>query len=233
MRPEDRGTMLRVLQSSFLVTAEKGEVSSLLVRPRAARWLLVLGHGAGAGMRHRHMEAMAQNLARRDIASFRYQFPFMERGGGRDSLAVSIATVRAAVAAAYQAAPDLALLAGGHSFGGRMTSNAAAREPLHPVRGLIFFSYPLHPPGKPGTDRAEHLKRVAVPMLFCTGTRDKLAQLDLLRPVCADLGKRTTLHLLDSADHGYSVLKRTRESAEDVYEETARVCAEWSEGLPA
>lgn len=218
-------------ESTFEATAEKGAVSSLLLRPEGARWLLVLGHGASTNMRHTLLQTIAERLADVGIATFRYQFPYMERGGGgRDSQAVSLATVRSAVAAAHASAPDLPLLAGGHSFGGRMTSLAAAETPLPDVRGLVFFSFPLHPAGKPGIERAEHLDQVSVPMLFLSGTRDDLAELDLLRPVCDRLKDRATLHLLDTADHGFKVQKRARLSQgsdEDVFVEMARVLNQW------
>jgi hypothetical protein len=216
-------------ESRFVATAEKGEVSSLLLPPGGARWLLVLGHGASTDMRHRTLQAIAERLADAGVATFRYHFPYMERGGGgRDSRAVSRTTVRSAVAAAHAAAPDLALLAGGHSFGGRMTSLAAAESPLEHVRGLVLFSFPLHAAGKPGTERAEHMSRVSVPMLFLSGTRDDLAHPDLLRPVCERLGDRATLHLLDTADHGFKVRKRSRPSEEDVFAQMARVVSEWT-----
>jgi predicted alpha/beta-hydrolase family hydrolase len=216
------------IESKFVATEEKGEVSSLLIRPDNARWLLVLGHGASTNMRHRTLQTIAERLADVGIATFRYQFPYMERGGGgRDSQAVSLATVRSAVAAAHEAASALSLLVGGHSFSGRMSSMAAAEAPLERMRGLVFFAYPLHPAGKPGIERAEHLSRVTVPMLFLSGTRDALAELELLRPVCQKLGDRATLHLLDTADHGFKVLKRSRKSDEDVFVEMARVINEW------
>ncbi len=219
----------KAVESKFVATPEKGEVSALLIRPPEARWVLVLGHGAGANMRHRTLETIAQRLADAGMATFRYQFPYMERGGGgRDSRAVTLATVRAAAAAARAAAPDLSLLAGGHSFSGRMTSTAAAEAPLEHVRGLVFFSFPLHPAGKRGTERADHLRDVSAPMLFLSGTRDKLAELDLLQPVCDGLKDRATLHLLDTADHGYKILKRTRQSDEDVFVEMARVVTAWT-----
>jgi hypothetical protein len=217
------------IELKFVATEEKGEVSSLLMRPDGARWLLVLGHGASTNMRHRTLQTIAERLADVGIATFRYNFPYMERGGGgRDAQAVSLATVRSAVAAAHAAVGDLSLLAGGHSFGGRMTSLAAAEAPLERVRGLVFFSFPLHPAGKPATERAEHLSNVTVPMLFLSGTRDELADLNLLRPICERLGKRATLHLLDTADHGFKVQKRSRRSDEDVFVEMARVVKEWA-----
>lgn len=223
---------IQIVESTFVTTPEKGAVSSILIRPVQARWLLVLGHGAGANMRHQNLTTIAERLAEVGIATFRYQFPYMERGGGgRDSQAVSLATVRAAVAAAQVAAPDLWLLAGGHSFGGRMTSLAAAEEPLPQVQGLIFFGFPLHPSGKPDTTRAAHLTDITVPTLFLSGTRDKLAQLELLQPVCDKLGDKATLHLLDTADHSFKVLKRSRKSDEDIYIEMARVIKTWTSGL--
>jgi predicted alpha/beta-hydrolase family hydrolase len=161
----------------------------------------------------------------------RYNFPYAEHGTGRDSQAVCTATVRAAVAAARRAAPDLPLLAGGHSFGGRMTSTAAAESPLDGVLGLVFFAFPLHQPGKLETKRAEHLAAVKLPMLFLSGTRDELADLDLLRPVCKKLGKRANLHPLDTADHGFRTLKRSRQGSEDVFVKMARVVSEWAAGL--
>jgi uncharacterized protein len=218
-------------EMKFLAVPEKGEVSALLIRPEGAGHLLVLGHGASTDMRHTTLCTIAERMADAGLATFRYNFPYMEHGKGRDSQAVCTATVRSAVAAAHKAAPDLGLLAGGHSFGGRMTSTAASESPLDGVRGLVFFAFPLHMPGKPDTKRAEHLDAVAVPMLFLSGTRDELADLDLLQPVCERLGKRATLHLLDTADHGFRTLKRSRKSEEDVFAEMARVAAGWASKL--
>ena len=215
----------------FLATPEKGEVSALLIRPAGASHLLVLGHGASTNMRHATLQTIAERLADAGIATFRYNFPYMEHGKGRDSQAVCTQTVRSAVAAAHGAAPDLPLLAGGHSFGGRMTSTAASESPLDGVRGLVFFSFPLHQPGKPDTKRADHLAAVTVPMLFLSGTRDELADMDLLKPVCKKLGKLATLHPLDTADHGFKTLKRSRKSEEDVFVEMARVVREWASRL--
>lgn len=218
---------MKEAETRFLATPERGEVSALLVRPDGASHLLVLGHGASTNMRHATLLTIAERMAEAGIATFRYNFPYMEQGRGRDSREVCTATVRAAVAAAQRAAPDLALLAGGHSFGGRMTSTAAAESPLEGVHGLVFFAFPLHQPGKPETKRAEHLSAVTAPMLFLSGTRDELAELELLQPVCKKLGQRATLHLLDTADHGFRVLKRSRKSEEDVFVEMARVVREW------
>lgn len=215
----------------FTATPEKGEVSALLLKPVGASHLLVLGHGAGSNMRSPMLATMAENLAESGIATFRYNFPYSEHGRGRDPNPVCVATVRSAVAAAQEAALDLPLLAGGHSFGGRMTSTAASESPLDGLRGLVFFSFPLHPPGRPGTERADHLFKVTIPMLFLTGTRDEFATGGLLETVVDKLGERATLHLLDTADHGFRVLKRSRQSQEDVFVETARVVQEWTSGL--
>ena len=215
----------------FLATPEKGEVSALLVRPGGASHLLVLGHGASTNMRHSTLQTIAERLAETGIATFRYNFPYSEYGTGRDSQAVCTATVRQAVAAAHKADPNLPLLAGGHSFGGRMTSTAASESALDGVRGLVFFAFPLRQPGKPESKRAEHLDAVTLPMLFLSGTRDELADLKLLRPVCKKLANRAALHTLDTADHGFRILKRSRKSEEDVFVEMARVVSEWAAKL--
>jgi predicted alpha/beta-hydrolase family hydrolase len=215
----------------FLATPEKGEVSALLVRPESATHLLVLGHGASTNMRHATLQAIADRLTEVGIATFRYNFPYSENGTGRDGQAVCTATVRSAVAAAHRAAPGLPLLAGGHSFGGRMTSTAASESPIEGVRGIVFFSFPLHLAGKPETKRAAHLADVSVPMLFLSGTRDALADLGLLRTVREKLGNRATLHVLDTADHGHKVLKKSRSSPEDVFAEMARVMRDWASQL--
>jgi predicted alpha/beta-hydrolase family hydrolase len=221
----------KAIEMKFLAAPEKGEVSALLIRPAEASHLLVVGHGASTNMRHAILQAIAERMAETGVATFRYNFPYMEYGKGRDSQEVCTATVRSAIAAAHRAAPDLPLLAGGHSFGGRMTSTAASELPLDGVRGLVFFAFPLHQPGKPDTKRADHLSGVTVPMLFLSGTRDELAYLELLQSVRQKLGKRATLHQLDTADHGFRTLKRSRKSAEDVFVEMARILREWSSGL--
>jgi uncharacterized protein len=214
------------------VSVDGGQVSVLLLRPPAARALLVLGHGAGAGMRHPFMEAVSQRLAEAGIATLRYQFPYMEKGLARtDSPAVASATVRAACALARGEAPDLVLVAGGKSFGGRMTSTAQAEEPLPGVRGLVFLGFPLHPPKRPGTSRAEHLARIAIPMLFLQGTRDDLADLDLMRSVTAPLGPLATLHIVQGGDHSFAVLKRSGRTAEEVLAELAETTASWVDRL--
>ena len=216
-----------VVESKFVATEEHGEVSSLLIRPDGAQWLLVLGHGASTNMRHTTLQTIAERLADVGIATFRYNFPYSERGGGRNSNAVCQETVHSAVTAAHTAGSDLSILVGGHSFSGRMSSMAAAEAPLEHVRGLVFFAFPLHPSGKPSTERAAHLNDVTIPMLFLSGTRDKLGELDLLQPTCEQIGDRATLHLLDTADHGFKILKRSRNTDEDVFVEMARVINEW------
>lgn len=216
----------------FTVTDQPTRVSALLLRAERARWLLVFAHGAGAGMRHSFMNAVSEELARQRIATFRYQFPYMEQGGGRpDPPQVLLATVRAAVRAATEVAPDLPLIAGGKSLGGRMTSTAASQSPLPGVQGIVFFGFPLHPAGQPSTERARHLQSVSVPMLFLQGTRDKLAELELLRPVCSELGNRAQLHVIDGADHSFHVLKRSGRTDRDVLEELETTVAEWAAGL--
>jgi predicted alpha/beta-hydrolase family hydrolase len=218
--------------SGFVATPGKGEVSALLLRPADARSLLVFAHGAGAGMRHRFMAAMSRALAEAGIATFRYQFPYMEGGGRRpDPRPVLLATVRAAVAAAQTAAPDLPLLAGGKSMGGRMTSLAAAEAPLADVRGLVFFGFPLHPAGRPSADRGAHLAEVGVPMLFIQGERDQLADLDLLRPICAGLGACAELHVVPTADHSFHVLKRAGRTDAEVIAELAATTAAFAARL--
>ncbi|MGH7672251.1 MAG: alpha/beta hydrolase family protein [Gemmatimonadales bacterium] len=208
-------------------------VDGLLVRGADARVLYVLAHGAGAGMRHPFMERIAQALATRGVATFRYEFAYMEQKKGRpDPPAVAQARVRDAVLAAARAAPGLPLLAGGKSFGGRMTSQAQAEEPLPGVRGLVFLGFPLHPPGRPGTARAGHLSDVHVPMLYLQGTRDEFAGLDLLRPVVASLGDRATLHLVEGGDHSFKVLKRAGRTDADVLAELASVIDSWVSRLP-
>jgi len=209
-----------------------GEVSALLCRPAKARWLLALGHGAGAGMSHPFMEKLAEELAGVGVATFRYQFPYMEqRRRVPDAPIVLTATVAAAVQTAAEAAPGLPLLAGGKSMGGRMTSQAAAQNLLDGVRGLVFFGFPLHPPKQPGTKRADHLAKVTVPMLFLQGTRDELADLKLLRPVCAKLGSRATLHVIETADHSFHVLKKSGRSDAEVLRELAETTVSWANGI--
>jgi hypothetical protein len=207
-------------------------VSGLLVRPSRPRACYVLAHGAGAGMTHASMEAIANGLGQRGIASLRYQFPYMEKGSKRpDPPAVAHAAVRAAVEEAARCCPGLPLVAGGKSFGGRMTSQAQALAALPDVRGLAFFGFPLHPAGKPSSDRASHLAEVKLPMLFLQGTRDALAELSLLQPVVNGLGSRATLHLLEAADHSFHVLKSSGRNDRAVLDEALDAFAAWVDGI--
>jgi hypothetical protein len=203
-------------------------VSGLLLRPNDAKALYLFAHGAGAGMTHKAMESNAQGLAERGIATLRYQFPYMEKGSRRpDPPRIAHAAVRAAAAEAARLVPELPLFAGGRSFGGRMTSQAQADAPLPGIRGLAFLGFPLHPAGKPGIERAEHLSRVQVPMLFVSGKRDALAELGLLRPVVADLGERATLHLVANADHSFKVAAKSGRTAAEAEAEALDAVASW------
>jgi len=209
-------------------------VSGLLLAPPDARAGYVFAHGAGAGMTHPFMSAVAAGFAARGIATLRYQFPYMERGSKRpDPPALAQAAVRAAVAEAARRLPDLPLLAGGKSFGGRMTSQAQAASPLPGVRGLVFFGFPLHPAGKPSDQRAAHLSGIDVPMLFLQGTRDELASTDLLEPLVARLGARATLHAVAGADHAFHVPARSGRTEAQVLDELLDAAAAWCAGLLA
>jgi len=205
-------------------------VSGLVHTPRNARACYVMAHGAGAGMAHPFMQAMADALAERGIATLRYQFPYMERGSRRpDPPKLAQATVRAAVMEAARLAPELALFAGGKSFGGRMTSQAQAASPLSRVRGLVFLGFPLHPAGKPSDERGAHLFDVHIPMLFLQGTRDELADLSLLQLLTARLGDRATLERFEDADHSFHVPARTGRKDSQVMAEVADALADWME----
>jgi predicted alpha/beta-hydrolase family hydrolase len=204
-------------------------VSGLLLAPARARACYVLAHGAGAGMAHPFMERVAAELGERGIATLRYQFPYMEQGGKRpDPPKLAQATVRAAVAAAGKLRPALALIAGGKSFGGRMTSQAQAASPLPGVQGLVVLGFPLHPAGRPSDERAEHLSAVQVPMLFLQGTRDALADLALLAPVTERLGERASLRLLQDADHSFHVPARSGRKDANVRREMLDALADWT-----
>ncbi|MGZ3352202.1 MAG: alpha/beta hydrolase family protein [Xanthobacteraceae bacterium] len=203
-------------------------VSALLLRPAGARACFVFAHGAGAGMTHAFMEQFAAGLCDRGVATLRYQFPYMEKGGKRpDAPPLAHAAVRAAVAEAARCCPGLALFAGGKSFGGRMTSQEQAIAPLAGVRGLAFLGFPLHPAGKPSDVRAKHLGDVRVPMLFVQGTRDKLAELTLLEPVVRRLGASASLHQVAEADHSFHVLVRSRRNDGEVMNEIVDALAGW------
>src|SRR5882762_9127305 len=203
-------------------------VSGLLQAPREARACYVLAHGAGAAMTHPFMTAIAEGLADRGIATLRYQFPYMEQGSKRpDAPKLAQATVRAAVLEAAHLVPELPLFAGGKSFGGRMTSQAQAVSPLPGVRGLVFLGFPLHPPGQPSDERAKHLFDVQIPMLFLQGTRDDFAHLELLEPLCKQLGTRATLKLFQDADHSFHVPKSSGRTDSEVRADLLDFMARW------
>lgn len=231
-KSERPGKKLELTEHEFEATTTSGIVSALLTRPGDADCLLVLAHGAGAGMRHEFMETLTGRLANQRIAVFRYQFPYMEQGRRRpDFQPVLLKTVRSAIAAAGALSDGLPLFAAGKSMGGRMTSLAAAAEPLSSVHGIIFFGFPLHPADKPGIERSEHLRAVGVPLLFLQGTRDKLAPLDRLEPICLNLPQSTTLHVIEGADHGFHVLKKSGRSDDGVQDELADATRRWLDGL--
>lgn len=205
-----------------------GSTSGLLQRPASAKACYVLAHGAGADMHHAFMEAIAQGLAERGIASLRFNFPFMEQGAKRpDSPAVARAAVRAAVAEAARHLPGVPLFAGGKSYGGRMSTQAQAAEPLPGVKGLVLLGFPLHPAGKPSTERAAHLAGVKLPMLFLQGTRDALADLDLITQTTANLGNKASLHIVEGADHAFHVLVRSGRTDARVRDELCDTMAAW------
>ena len=216
---------------------ETQRVSGLLEAPPGARACYVLAHGAGAGMTHPFMSAVAAGLSERGIATLRYQFPYMEQGTKRpDSPKVAHATVRAAVMEAANLVPGLPLFAGGKSFGGRMTSQAQAAAPMREVRGLVFLGFPLHPAGKPSDERAAHLFEVKIPMLFLQGTRDDLADLKLLEPLCQKLAQQngcTTLRLFQEADHSFRVPARTGRKNPEILAELMDALTKWIESTVA
>jgi uncharacterized protein len=215
-------------QSLTIDVGKTTSVSALLTRPALASACYVFAHGAGAGMTHSYMEAVATGLAARNVATLRYQFPYMEKQSKRpDPPAIAQATVRAAVETAARVLPDVPLIAGGKSFGGRMTSQAQAKQPLANVRGLAFFGFPLHAAGKPSIERAAHLADIEIPMLFLQGTRDKLAELNLLKPVIAALGARAMLHLVEGADHSFHVPARSGRKDDDVMHEVLDTFVKW------
>jgi predicted alpha/beta-hydrolase family hydrolase len=216
----------------FLVSPSVGEVSAVFARPPGARALYVFAHGAGAGMGHSFMSAVAEGLAELGVATLRYSFPYMEHGKRAPNRPpILVETVRAAVSEARRLAPDLPLFAGGKSMGGRMTSTAASTDLLPGVQGLAFFGFPLHAAGRPSVDRGAHLADVRLPMLFLQGTRDKLAELDLLRPILYDLGPSASLHVVEGADHGFHVLKRSGRTDDEVMDEICSHFEQWSAAL--
>jgi hypothetical protein len=209
-----------------------GAVSAILMQPDNARACYVLAHGAGAGMRHVSMEKIAEGLSDRGIATLRFNFPYMENKQGRpDQPAVAHATIRAAVEEGARRCPGLKLVAGGKSFGGRMTSQAQAKAPLPDVEGLAFLGFPLHADKKPSTERAEHLSHVEIPMLFLQGTRDGLADLGLLKPVIAALGVKATLHEIAGGDHSFAVLKKSGRTTDEALAEMLDTLAAWIDQL--
>ncbi|MGY3032880.1 putative alpha/beta-hydrolase family hydrolase [Bradyrhizobium sp. USDA 4354] len=209
-----------------------GTVSAILTQPDHARACYVLAHGAGADMRHSFMEKVAEGLANRGIATFRFNFPYMEKKLGRpDQPAVAHAAIRAAVEEAARLCPGLRLVAGGKSFGGRMTSQAQSKAPLPGVEGLAFLGFPLHADKKPSAERAEHLSGIAIPMLFLQGTRDGLADLGHLRPVIETLGAKATLHEVEGGDHSFAVLKKSGRSNDEALTEVLDILAAWIDRL--
>ena len=214
-----------IKQLHFQVNAEKGKVSALYARPRGATCLLVLGHGAGTHMQHLFMEELSAALNQNGIATFRFNYPYSEKGGGMDGEQVRLTTVRNAIITAQKHGRGLSLFAGGHSMSGRMISMAEAEEASGILKGIVFFAFPLHT-NQPNTVRAEHLKRLTLPMLFLSGQRDKMADSTLLTSVVKTLGKKASLHIVDTADHGFKVLKR-RQSTEPVMAELGRVSSQW------
>lgn len=217
----------------FEATSSSGNVSAILLRPETAHTLYVFAHGAGAGMRHVFMESFAHELASVGVATMRYQFPYTQRGTRRiDPRPILFKTVRNAVAAGVALDLGLPIIAGGKSMGGRMTSMAQAAEPLNACVGLAFVGFPLHPAGKPGIERAAHLSDVTIPTLFLQGTRDKLADLDLLGPVIDGMRPAPTLHIVEGADHGFHVLKRSGRTDDEVLAELAQTLSSWCGSLP-
>jgi hypothetical protein len=205
-----------------------GDVAGIALVPAGAGWLYVLAHGAGAGMRHHFMEAMAGRLADHAVGTLRYEYPYMSAGSKRpDPARKNEAVTRAVCEYAAREFTNLKLCAGGKSMGGRMTSQAQAAAPLPRIEAIIFLGFPLHAPGRPAAARGEHLERVTIPMLFFQGTRDTLADLTLLEPICSALGDRATLHIIAGADHSFAVLKRSGRTADEVLEEIAQTTASW------
>jgi predicted alpha/beta-hydrolase family hydrolase len=216
----------------FPISGTSVDVSGALTMPSDARALYVVAHGAGAGMNHPFLTGLTAGLATAGIAAFRYQFPYMEASRRRpDPPHLLEASVRSAVEAARERGEGLPLVAGGKSMGGRMTSSAAAKEKLSDVQGLIFLGFPLHPPGKPGIERASHLGSVDLPMLFLQGTRDSFGRPEMLLPVCEGLGSRANLHIVDGGDHSFKVLKRSGRTDTDVMEELVAAISEWLDGV--
>ncbi len=214
---------------SFTASKSSGRVSGIVIIPEKVRMFLVLAHGAGADMTHIFMETIANYLADEGIATFRYNFPYTENKKKRpDFPPVLIETIRSAVKSAHEFSGDLPLFAGGKSMGGRMTSIAASKDALDDVKGIVFFGFPMHAPGKPSTERSEHLFNVKIPMLFLQGTRDKLAEPELINPVIKKLGSKASLHLIDGGDHSFHMLKSSGRSDDEVLRELAVQTSKWA-----
>jgi predicted alpha/beta-hydrolase family hydrolase len=212
----------------FTATKSSGEVSGIIILPEEPKFLLLFAHGAGAGMKHSFMEKMSGCLADEGIGTLRYNFPYTEKQKkSPDPVPILMQTIRSAVNAAKKYAGNIPVLAGGKSMGGRMTSMAASKEPLEDVKGIVFFGFPLHAPGRPSSERAEHLFSVNVPMLFLQGTRDKLADLKLLKPVTKKLKDKATLHIIEGGDHSFHLLKSAGRDDEEVFKEIAKKVGEW------
>jgi len=223
---------MQKLKQISIDVGKSGKVSGLLLRPAKSLFGYVLAHGAGAGMNHPFMTAVAEELAELNVATLRYQFPYMEAGGKRpDTPAVAHAAVRAAVSYMRKQMPDLALIAGGKSFGGRMTSQAQAADPLDGVKGLAFLGFPLHPANKPSIERAEHLRDIHIPMLFLQGTRDALASRADIERVVKALGKSATLFLIPDADHSFHVPAKTGKTDAQVRTEMLEKLVAWGTKL--
>jgi uncharacterized protein len=226
--------MLLTAEAVTIPVGEARAVSGLLLAPAAASAGFVLAHGAGAGMRHPFLEQVASGLAERGIATLRYQFPYMEQGGRRpDPPGIAEATVRAAVSEAARLLPGLPLIAGGKSFGGRMSSQAEAAAPMPALAGLAFLGFPLHQPGQPSLQRAAHLLKVRLPMLFLQGTRDRLAEIELVETVIRQLGDRATLRILEGADHSFAVPARSGRTAAEVMQEMLDGLVAWADQVVA
>jgi predicted alpha/beta-hydrolase family hydrolase len=217
------------MEQTLKIEAGERSVEAILLAPERARLIYVLAHGAGAGMRHPFLSSIAQRLLARDVATLRFQFPYMQAGGKRtDPPAVAEATVRAAILKARELLPDASIIAGGKSFGGRMTSQLLSHDHTLPVLGVVFLGFPLHAPNKPSRARAAHLFEVPFPMLFLQGTRDTLADLALIREVTTELADKATLHVVNGADHSFAVLKRDGRNADEVMNELADEITAWA-----
>ena len=212
------------------ISKEIGSVSALLLLPKDAKSLIVLSHGAGAGMDHAFMEMLAQRLAAHQVASLRFNFPYMEKGGAPDRPKKAYPTIQAAVKKALKYSEGLTLMAGGKSFGGRMTSHVAALGELENVQGVVYYGFPLHAPGKAGTERAAHLSDIKIPQLFLQGTRDTLAKFDLIQKVCKKL-KKAKLVKMEGGDHSFKTLKRSGITHEEAIEKLAMETARFGKGL--